>query len=149
MRLEFSGAPEIPTSRQRVWERLVDPRYVALSAPGVESVEVIDPTRFRVVSGFGMGSIRARITIQGEMFDLVPGTSAKMRLQGQGAGSNIHVLTSIVVQDSASGWVRLEWSSISDLAGPIAAVGGRIVEGVARTLTEQFWADFARRAGEE
>jgi uncharacterized protein len=149
MRLEFAGAPEISSSPDRVWDRLVDPRFVALSAPGVESVEVIDTTHFRVTSGFGMNSIKARVTILGEMFDLVPGISAKMQLRGQGAGSTITVLSSVIVQDLGAGRVRLQWSATSELGGSIASVGGRLLEGVARTLTEQFWADFARRVAEE
>jgi hypothetical protein len=28
----------------------------------------------------------------------------------------------------------------------VASLGSRLVEGVARMLTEQFWTDFARRA---
>jgi uncharacterized protein len=112
-------------------------------------VEVIDTTHFRVTSGFGMNSIKARVTILGEMFDLVPGISAKMQLRGQGAGSTITVLSSVIVQDLGAGRVRLQWSATSELGGSIASVGGRLLEGVARTLTEQFWADFARRVAEE
>ena len=34
MKLEFSGAPVIPTSREHVWQKLLDPDFVAASAPG-------------------------------------------------------------------------------------------------------------------
>ena len=40
MKLEFAGAPEVTVSREEVWARLMDPNFVAASAPGVESVEV-------------------------------------------------------------------------------------------------------------
>ena len=110
MKLEFSGAPEIAASRERVWQGLIDPQFVARSAPGVESVELLDATHFKVISGFGIGAVRADLTMDGELFDLVPGASAKMRLRGRGAGSVIDVLTRIAVQEAGSGIVRLAWS---------------------------------------
>jgi carbon monoxide dehydrogenase subunit G len=149
MKLEFSGAPEIAASRERVWRRLIDPQFVGRSVPGVESVEVVDPTHFKVISGFGIGSIRARLTIDGELFDIVPDSSAKMRLRGKAPGSALEVLSSIVLQEAGPGKVRLSWYASSELSGAVAKVGSRMIEGIARKLTEQFWTDFARRVEEE
>lgn len=149
MRLQFSGSPEISAPRHVVWQRLIDPRFVAGSAPGVESVEVIDATHFRVISGFGPRAMRARITVDGELFDLVPGTRAKMRLRGHGPGSLIEVLSTIAVQDARQGKVRLQWTATSEVSGAVANLGAKLLEGVARKMTEQFWDDFARRVGEE
>lgn len=149
MKLQFSGAPQITASRELVWQRLLDPRFVARSAPGVESVEVIDPTHFRVTSRVGVGLMKAKLTMDGELSDLVPGTGAKMRLLGKGAGSVIDVLSSITVQDTGPGTLRLNWTATTELSGTIANVGARLIEGIARKLTEQFWDDFARRVEEE
>ncbi len=149
MKLEFFGAPEIAAPRERVWQRLLDPRFVARSAPGVESVEVIDATHFKVISGFGVGAMKARLTVYGELFDIVPGTSAKMRIQAKAPGSAIEVLSTIAIQKADGGRVRLRWSATSDLSGTVANVGSRLIEGIARKLTERFWNDFARRVAEE
>lgn len=149
MKLHFSGSPEVKAARVIVWQRLVDPRFVAESAPGIESVEVIDETHFRVISGFGPRAMRARITLDGELFDLVPGVSAKMRLRGNGPGSLIEVLSTISVRDVGPEKVRLEWTATSELTGGLANVGVRLLEGVARKMTEQFWDDFARRVGDQ
>jgi carbon monoxide dehydrogenase subunit G len=139
----------VTASRRHVWERLVNPRFVAQSAPGVKSVEVIDPTHFRMISGLGLGMMKAKLIMDGELFDIVPGVSATMRVRGSGAGSTIEVLTSIRIQDAAPGQVRLDWTAITELNGTVAKAGPRMIEGVARRLTEQFWEDFARRVGEE
>ena len=149
MRLEFSGSPTVSAPRERVWQRLIDPHFVAASAPGIESVEVIDPRHFRVTSGFGPGAMRTRVTLNGELFDLVPGGSARMRLQGRAAGSTIEVVSSMRLSDAEGGKVRLEWSATGNVSGTLAGVGARILEGVVRRLTEQFWIDFARRVAEE
>ncbi|HEU5303673.1 MAG TPA: carbon monoxide dehydrogenase subunit G [Gemmatimonadales bacterium] len=149
MKLEFSGSPEIAASRDQVWQRLMDPHFVAKSAPGVESVEATDPSHFKVISGFGVGSIKVRFAMDIELFDIVPNQSAKMRVRGKAPGSALDVVSRIEIEDAAPGRVRLNWSATSEISGTVASVGARLMEGTARKLTEQFWTDFARRVGEE
>ena len=149
MKLEFSGSPAIAAPRERVWERLMDPHFVAQSAPGVESVEAVDPTHFKVISGFGIGSIRVRFTMDVELFDIDAGKSAKMRVRGKAPGSAIDVVSNLQVDDAGSGGTQLKWSATSEVSGTVANVGARLMEGTARKLTEQFWTDFAQRVSQE
>jgi uncharacterized protein len=149
MKLEFSGSPAIAAPRERVWERLMDPHFVAQSAPGVESVQAIDPTHFKVISGFGVGSIRVRFTMDVELYDIVNGRSAKMRVRGKAPGSAIDVVSNLQVDDAGSGNTQLKWSATSEVSGTVASVGARLMEGTARKLTEQFWTDFAQRVSQE
>jgi carbon monoxide dehydrogenase subunit G len=149
MKLEFSGSPEIAAPRELVWRRLMDPHFVAKSAPGVESVEAIDPTHFKVVSGFGVGSIKLRFVMDVELFDVVPNKSASMRVRGKAPGSAVDVVSRLEIQDSAPDRVRLTWSATSEISGTVASVGARLMEGTARKLTEQFWTDFARRVSQD
>jgi carbon monoxide dehydrogenase subunit G len=149
MKLEFSGSPAIAAPRERVWERLMDPHFVAQSAPGVESVQAIDPTHFKVISGFGVGSIRVKFTMDVELFDIDAGKSAKMRVRGKAPGSAIDVLSNLQVDDAGSGATQLNWSATSEVSGTVASVGARLMEGTARKLTEQFWTDFAQRVSKE
>ena len=148
MKLEFSGSPAIAAPRERVWERLMDPHFVAQSAPGVESVEAVDPTHFKVISGFGIGSIRVRFTMDVELFDIDAGKSAKMRVRGKAPGSAIDVVSKLQVDDAGSGGTQLNWSATSEVSGTVANVGARLMEGTARKLTEQFWTDFAQRVSQ-
>ena len=149
MKLEFSGSPAIAAPRERVWERLMDPHFVAQSAPGVESVQAIDPTHFKVISGFGVGSIRVRFTMDVELYDIMDGRSAKMRVRGKAPGSAIDVVSNLQVNDAGSGGTQLNWSATSEVSGTVASVGARLMEGTARKLTEQFWTDFAQRVSQE
>ncbi len=93
MKLEFSGAPEITASRDRVWERLTNPDFVAASAPGVESVEAVDPTHFKVISGLGVGAIKVKFKLDVELFDIVEGERLKMRARGKSPGSAVDVVS--------------------------------------------------------
>src|SRR5207237_8489425 len=102
-----------------------------------------------VSAGCAVGSVRATLSLDGERFDLVPGTSAKMLIRGRGPGSLINVCTRISILDLGSAMVRLNWMAVTELSGTLAKAGTRLIEGIARKLTQQFWADFARRVAEE
>jgi uncharacterized protein len=147
MKLEFSGAPEIPAPRAKVWSRLMDPDFVAASAPGVESVEAVSSRHFKVISGLGVGVMKLKFTLDVELSDVVDGERLKMRARGKAPGSDVDVLSAVRLEDSGNGRTRLNWSATSVVSGTVASLGARLLEGTARRLTEQFWTDFARRAG--
>lgn len=147
MKLDFSGAPEITAPPRTVWTKLLDPDFVAASAPGVESVERVDPTHFKVVSGLGVGAIKVRFKLDVELFDIVEGQRLKMRARGKAPGSAVDVVSALHVEDAGGGRTRLNWSATSEVSGTVASVGARLLEGTARRLTEQFWTDFAKRVG--
>ena len=146
MKIDFAGSPVIAATREEVWTRLTDPDFVAASGPGVESVETLDPTHFKVISGLGVGSVKVRFRLDVELFDIIEGHTLKMRARGKAPGSAVDVISRLELQDAGPGQTRLQWSATSELSGTVASVGSRLLEWTARKLTEEFWTDFARRA---
>lgn len=142
MRMSFGGAPEIRASRAQVWKALLDPNVVAESAPAIEKVETIDPTHFNVIAGLGIGSLKIRFKLTAELFDIVDGHTAKMRVRGKAPGSTLDATTSFQLDDAPAG-IKLVWTADSEVGGTIASIGARLLEGTARKLTEEFWRDFA------
>jgi carbon monoxide dehydrogenase subunit G len=145
MKLKFSGAPEVAATRDHVWRRLMDPHFVAQSAPGVESVHPIDANHFKVISAFGVGAVKVRFALDVELTDVVERQRATMRARGKAPGSNVDVTATVRLADVPPAQVRLDWTAESDVSGTVASVGARLLEGTAKKLTEQFWTDFARR----
>lgn len=123
----------------------MDPNAVAASAPGVESVETVDPTHFRVVSGFGVGSLKARFTLTVELADIVEPESARLLAGGKAPGSVVGVESSVRLEEVSRELTRLHWTARADVAGTIASIGARVFDGAARKLMDRFWRDFARR----
>jgi carbon monoxide dehydrogenase subunit G len=148
MHLEFSGAPLISASRMSVWQRLLDPAFLARSVPGVESVEALDSTHFRVISGIGVGVLKVRFAMEVRLYDIVEGQSARMSIQGRAPGSTIAVASSLRVEGAGEGSTQLHWSATAQVKGSIAGVGRQILRVIADRLTNHFWTDFARRVGE-
>jgi carbon monoxide dehydrogenase subunit G len=147
MKLEFSGAPEVAASRGRVWARLMDPEFVAASAPGVESVETVDATHYKVISGLGVGAVKVKFQLDVSLSDIVENERLRMSARGKAPGSAVETVSVVRLEDTPSGGTRLNWSATSQVNGKVASVGARLLEGTARRLTEEFWTDFARRIG--
>ena len=148
MRLEFAGAPEVTVSREEVWARLMDPNFVAASAPGVESVEAVDPTHFKVISGIGVGPMRVSFQLDVELSDVVPPERLRMTALGRAAGSAVDTVSSVRLETLGKGRTRLNWAAMTTISGTVASLGPRLLEGIAKRLTEDFWTDFARRVGQ-
>lgn len=145
MRLEFSGSPEIAASPEQIWERLLDPNFVASVAPGVESVESVDERHYRVVSEVGVGSVRMRFQLDVELSEVVPPKSLKLSARGRAPGSNIEVNFALEIEHVAPSNPRLKWGATSEVRGTVASVGARLLKGTAKKLTESFWDRFAER----
>jgi carbon monoxide dehydrogenase subunit G len=126
----------------------MDPAFVAASMPGVETVEQRDPTRYTVISGFGIGVLKLRFTLDVEIGDIHAPERATMRARGLAPGSNVDLMTTIRLAEPLPGRTVVHWTSDSEVSGTIPSAGGRLLEGTARRLTEQFWQDFARRVEE-
>lgn len=84
MKLGFSGAPEVAAPLTEVWPRIVDPYFVGKPGPGPESVPVLDPRHFKVITGFGAGSISVRFGIDVELTEVKPNYFT-MKARGQAA----------------------------------------------------------------
>ena len=147
MRLSFSGSPEVTAPRAVVWQRLLDADFVAASAPGVERVERVDDSHFNVISAVGIGALKLHFTLAVELLELTPPGHLVMRAHGNAPGSTVHVAATIDLVDAGPGRTTMNWQSDVDVGGALASLGGRLLDGMAQKLTEQFWLDFARRAG--
>jgi carbon monoxide dehydrogenase subunit G len=89
--------------------------------------------------------LKLRFNLAAELFDIVEGRSAKMRVRGKAPGSTLDATTSFVLEDGGPGIVKLAWRADSEVGGTVASVGARLLEGTARRLTEEFWQDFATK----
>ena len=149
MKLEFSGSPVVAVPRSEVWDRLLDPHFIARSAPGVESVEETGANTFRIVIGFGVALLKLRFPLDIELYDIIDQTSARMRARGRAPGSDVEMRSTISVHELGPRRVRLDWHAESVIHGTLAGMGARLMEGAVRKLTEQFWETFAERVVRE
>jgi len=145
VRVELSGTQVINAPAETVWAHLLDHKFVAESAPGVESVEAIDAERFRVVAALGVGSIKLRFALQVELSDIEPPSRLRISVKGNAPGSAMRAEATASLVASGPNASSLDWTIASDVHGTIAGVGARLLQATARKLTQTFWKKFAKR----
>jgi len=148
MKLSFSGSPEIAAPLVDVWPRIIDPHFVGKHGPGVQSVEVLDPRHFKVICGFGVGSIKLKFGLDVEMAEVNPPNYFRVKVRGKAPGSAVEVNAELGLEPLEEGRTRLDWKAETEISGTVASVGARLMEGTARKLTEQFWTRFATSLAE-
>ena len=141
MNLQYTGEEQIPADPATVWAFVTDPEKVGHCLPDVIQVTVTDPTHFDAIVGVGVGPVRGRFTFK---FELQPDASARrmnMKIAGGGFGSAVDLTAGADVLPATDGGTTLNWSGSAVMRGPVAAVGGRVLDAQAKKLIAQTFAN--------
>ena len=135
--MHFEGSVDIAAPRDRVWAFVIDPNQVGQCGPGVESIEVTDSTHFKATAKVGIGFISARFVVAVEFVDMTPPDASTIKAHGQAPGSAVDGTAHMRLSDGEGGGTRMDWDADVDIAGTIASVGARLIEGTANKMIGQ------------
>jgi carbon monoxide dehydrogenase subunit G len=135
--MQFSGTVEIHAPRDRVWAFLMDPNKVGSCGPGVESIEVIDDDHFKAKAKVGVGFISARFTVDMSIAERTEPDHALIKAHGQAPGSAVDATADMALSGPAEGPTTMAWSADVHIAGTLASVGARMIEGTANKMIGQ------------
>ena len=137
MKLEHTGEEKIPASVDKVWEFVTDPEKVGHCFPDVVSMTVQDASHFDVVVKVGVGPVRGTFKMKVELLPADSKRRIDMKISGGGFGSSVDLTSGADVVDAGDGTTLLKWSGQAEARGPVAAVGGRVLEAQAEKLIAQ------------
>lgn len=135
--MHFEGSVPIRASRERVWAFVTDPNQVGQCGPGVETIEVIDPSHFKATAKVGIGFISARFVVSMEFAELEPPDRAMIKAHGQAPGSAVDATAEMRLSDGADDTTIMDWYADVNIAGTLASVGSRLIEGTANKMISQ------------
>lgn len=145
MNLEYAGEEQIPASPDTVWAFVTDPDKVGHCMPEVKEVTVQDPTHVDTVVQVAVGPVRGKFKLKVELLPKASDRRIDMKISGGGFGSAVDLLAGADVVDAGNGTTLLKWSGQAVARGPVAAVGGRVLDAQARKLIEQAFANVRQR----
>jgi len=135
--LKFSGTVEINAPRDRVWSFVTDPDQVGQCGPGVEKIEVIDDTHFKATAQVGIGFIKARFVVNMEFAEQQPPDRGVIKAHGQAPGSAVDATAEMRLSGPPEGPTTMDWNADVQLAGTLASLGARMIEGTANKMIGQ------------
>lgn len=137
MNLHNTGEEKIPVGLDTVWAFVTDPAKVGHCFPDVIDVTVQDDTHFEAVVKVGVGPVRGKFKLKVELLPAASKRRIDMKMSGGGFGSAVDLTSGADLVDAGDGTTLLKWSGQAEARGPIAAVGGRVLESQAQKLIAQ------------
>jgi uncharacterized protein len=143
--LQYSGEEQIPAGLDIVWTFVTDPEKVGRCFPDVIDVTVQDATHFDAVVQVGVGPVRGKFKLKVELTPDAAKRRLDMKISGGGFGSAVDMTAGADVMEAAAGATTLKWSGQAVARGPIAAVGGRVLDAQAQKLIGRAFATVRER----
>ena len=129
--MEFADRVEINAPQRAVWDFLTDPDKVASCAPGVKSVEVLEPDKkFKVVGSVGLGTVKLNFVALVEWEELDPPNMARMKAHGDAPGSAMDAAAQMSLEPAGDSLTYLDWSAEVTVSGTVAALAARMMGSV-------------------
>ena len=145
--MKLEGTKEFDAPREVVWSVINDPSKMAKTMPGVESFDVNDPTHWtaNVKIPLGLGGLRMKVDMQ--KLEERPPEFASMRAKGQGVGALMDMTTSFTLSE-ADGGTSMAWEADVKIAGPVGAMGQRVLQPIVNQQVSQVLGALEQRVTE-
>lgn len=140
MKIQHNGRERIPADSATVWTFVNDPRQIGQCLPDVEEVTVVDPTHFDAVVRVGVGPVRGRFKMKFGMRADETARRMTMTIAGGGFGSAVDMIAAADIVADGDATI-LNWSGEAIMRGPVAAVGGRVLDAQAQKLIAHTFAN--------
>ncbi|MDQ0027633.1 carbon monoxide dehydrogenase subunit G [Variovorax paradoxus] len=142
--MQITGSQSIAAPRHQVWAALNDPEILKGSLPGCESVERVSPELFRVVVVSAIGPLRAKFRGDLRLTQAQPPQSCVMVFEGQGGAVGFGKGQATVELLDVGGATELRYSAQAQVGGKLAQIGSRLIDSVARKMSDDFFEAFRK-----
>jgi uncharacterized protein len=145
MNLEWSGQERIAASKDKVWSFINDPASIASCLPDVRQTNVLDAHTFDATVGVAVGPVRGTFKFKVALEPRADGNHMDMKINGGGLGSVIDLVAGADLTEDGDAATILSWKGTASMRGPIATVGGRVMDTQARRVIETTFANVKNR----
>jgi len=138
----------IPLAVNQVWDALNDPAMLQRCLPGCENFERVDPQTFDMTVATKIGPVKATFKGRIELQNLKPPHAYDIVGEGKGGVAGFAKGSAKVELEAADeggqSATHLSYSVEAAVGGKIAQLGGRLIQGAARKMAQDFFTQFVR-----
>lgn len=127
-----------------MWEKLNDPDVLKACIPGCEELEKTDDRGFRAVAKMKVGPVSARFRGKVILSDLDPSNGYKISGEGEGGVAGFAKGSARVDLRESNGGTLVGYRVDAQTGGKLAQLGQRLINGTAKKLADEFFANFSR-----
>lgn len=157
--MDIEGSRKLPVDRQQAWTCLNDPEVLKACIPGCEKMEASGENEYAVGLAVKVGPVAARFAGRVSVTELIAPESYVLLFEGQGGVAGFGKGRAKVVlveaaeapetpetpetpepaETADTSACELRYTAHAQVGGRIAQVGQRLIDGVARSMAEEFF----------
>jgi uncharacterized protein len=142
--MDLNAAYDIHAPSDRVWDLLMDIDAIGRCLPGSRGLRPIGPDRYEVELGVTVAAIAGSFKGTVALEDKDPPHAYTLVLEGNGRQGFIKGRARVTLVPDGD-LTRVQIAARAEVGGMIARVGQRLLEGVARTMMDRFYACLAKQ----
>ena len=140
--MDMEGSRVLHVTREQAWLALNDPEVLKACVPGCDRLEASGENQYNAGVAVKIGPVSAKFAGKILLSDIVAPTSYTLAFEGQGGAAGFGKGSAQVrLADHAEG-CELRYTANATVGGKIAQMGQRLIDGVARSMAEDFFKRF-------
>jgi carbon monoxide dehydrogenase subunit G len=140
--MDMQGNRLLAVSQQQAWDSLNDPEMLKICIPGCEKFELVTENEYAVSVAVKIGPVSAKFNGKVKLADIQAPVSYALQFEAQGGVAGFGQGESKVELMPREGGCELKYTVHSKVGGKIAQLGQRLIDGVAKSLAEDFFKRF-------
>jgi len=140
--MDMQGSRQLAVTREQAWDALNDPEILKRCITGCEKFELTAENTYAIVVAIRIGPVSARFNGKVTLADIVVPESYALRFDAQGGAAGFGKGESQVLLVPNEQGVELRYTVKSTVGGKLAQIGQRLIDGVAKSLAEEFFNRF-------
>jgi carbon monoxide dehydrogenase subunit G len=140
--MDMQGNRLLAASQQQAWDALNDPEILKMCIPGCEKFERVTESEYVVTVAVKIGPVSAKFNGKVKLADIQAPVSYALQFEAQGGVAGFGQGESKVELIPQGAGCELRYTVHSKVGGKIAQLGQRLIDGVAKSLAEDFFKRF-------
>lgn len=144
--MEMTGEQLIPLPQETTWRALNDTEILKDCIPGCESIDKQSDNEYLLTMTAKVGPVSAKFKGKMTLSEVDPPHAYTLLFEGQGGVAGFAKGQASVRLVPEGDGTKLGYAVKAMVGGKLAQVGARLIDGVAKKLSEQFFSAFNERA---
>jgi carbon monoxide dehydrogenase subunit G len=142
--MTMNGEYLLPATKEVVWQKLNDAETLKACIPGCEELNKTSDTSFEATASIKIGPVKARFKGKVDLTDLDPPNGYRISGEGSGGVAGFAKGGATVKLEEQEGGTLLKYDVDAQIGGKLAQLGQRLVNGAAKKVADDFFANFAK-----
>ena len=140
--MELNGTQTLESPRSEVWRALNDPNVLQACIPGCSELSGSPEEGFEATVTQKIGPVKATFKGSIQLSEINEPESYRISGQGKGGAAGFAKGSARVSLAEIEGGTELTYEVDAQVGGKLAQIGSRIIAGVAKKLTKEFFERF-------